>query len=116
LWTAAHYGIPCLILVCNNRSFYNDEVHQERVARERSRPVENKWIGQSIDKPEIDLAMLARAQGARGIGPVNSPEDVAPALRAGLEAVQNGAVCVVDVRVLPGYDAPLGGAKAAQKR
>jgi len=37
LWTAAHYGIPCLVLVANNRSFFNDEVHQERVAKERSR-------------------------------------------------------------------------------
>src|SRR5712675_246953 len=48
LWTAAHYGIPCLILVANNRSFFNDELHQERVAKERSRPVENRWIGQRI--------------------------------------------------------------------
>ena len=36
---------------CNNRSFFNDEVHQERVAKTRGRPVENKWIGQRIDDP-----------------------------------------------------------------
>ena len=42
LWTAVHYEIPLLIVVANNRSFYNDEVHQERVAKERGRPVENK--------------------------------------------------------------------------
>ncbi len=65
LWTAAHYRIPLLIVVANNRSFYNDEVHQERVARMRNRPVENKWIGQRISDPDIDLAALARAQGAR---------------------------------------------------
>ena len=70
LWTATHYKLPCLILVANNRSFYNDELHQERVARERGRPVENKWIGQRIDEPDIDLAAMARAQGAVGIGPV----------------------------------------------
>src|SRR2546427_429190 len=46
IWTAAHYKLPCLFLVANNRSFYNDEMHQERVAKERGRPVENKWIGQ----------------------------------------------------------------------
>ena len=73
LWTAAHYRIPLLIVVANNRSFYNDEVHQERVARMRNRPVENKWIGQRISDPDIDLATLARAQGAVGFGPV---EDV----------------------------------------
>ena len=116
LWTAAHYGIPCLILVANNRSYFNDEVHQERMAKERSRPVENKWIGQRIDQPDIDLAMMARAQGAEGIGPVKRAEDIAPAIAKGIEAVKNGAVCVVDVRVLPGYDTALGGSASGQKR
>ena len=32
VWTAVHYRIPILFVVANNRSFYNDEVHQERVA------------------------------------------------------------------------------------
>ena len=84
LWTAAHYQLPCLILIANNRSFYNDEVHQERVARERGRPVENKWIGQRIGDPDIDLAMMARAQGAEGIGPITRVEDLAPAVERGL--------------------------------
>src|SRR6185312_4417309 len=62
LWTAAHYRIPLLIVVANNQSFYNDEVHQERVAKRRGRPPENKWIGQRIADPAVDLAMIARAQ------------------------------------------------------
>ena len=40
------------------------------MARLRHRPVENKWIGQRIADPEIDLAALARAQGAVGFGPI----------------------------------------------
>ena len=36
----------------------------------RNRPVDNKWIGQKMLDPEIDLAALARAQGARGFGPI----------------------------------------------
>jgi len=59
VWTAAHYKLPCLFIVANNRSFYNDEMHQERVAKERGRPVENKWIGQRIDEPDIDIAAMA---------------------------------------------------------
>ena len=116
LWTAAHYQIPCLILVANNRSFYNDEVHQERVAKERSRPVENKWIGQQINQPDIDLAMMARAQGAEGIGPITRAEDLAGAVKQGLAAVQAGKICVIDVRVLPGYDTNMSGSQASQKR
>jgi len=116
LWTATHYGIPCLILVANNRSFFNDELHQERVAKERSRPVENRWIGQRISGPDIDLAMIARAQGAEGIGPVTKVAELRPAIEKGIRAVQGGAVCVVDVRVAPGYDTNMAGSGASQKR
>jgi thiamine pyrophosphate-dependent acetolactate synthase large subunit-like protein len=116
LWTATHYGIPCLILVANNRSFFNDELHQERVAKERSRPVENRWIGQRISGPDIDLAMIARAQGAEGIGPVANVADLLPAIEKGIRAAQAGAVCVVDVRVAPGYDTNVSGSGASQKR
>ena len=69
VWTAAHYKIPLLIVVANNRSFFNDELHQERVARIRSRPPENRWIGQRISEPDIDIAALARSQGGAGIRP-----------------------------------------------
>ncbi|MBI2295750.1 MAG: thiamine pyrophosphate-binding protein [Betaproteobacteria bacterium] len=105
IWTAAHYQIPCLMIVCNNRSFFNDELHQERVAIARGRPPENRWIGQRIGDPDIDLAAMARAQGATGIGPVTRVADLQPAIEQGIETVSKGGVCVVDARVLPGYDA-----------
>jgi thiamine pyrophosphate-dependent acetolactate synthase large subunit-like protein len=103
LWTAAHYRIPLLVVVANNRSFFNDELHQERVARMRNRPVENRWIGQRISDPDIDLAAMARAQGGQGFGPVSSEAELAAALRAAIAAVDGGDVAVVDVRVEPGY-------------
>ena len=103
LWTAAHYRIPLLVVVANNRSFYNDEVHQERVARARGRPVENKWIGQRIDDPDLDLAAIGRAQGAHGFGPIERLDALAPALDEALRAVSAGSVAVVDVRVQAGY-------------
>jgi hypothetical protein len=104
------------MLVANNRSFYNDEMHQERVARERGRPVENKWIGQRIDEPDIDLAAMARAQGAVGIGPVREIAQLKSSIADGINHVKNGAVCVVDVRVMPGYDAPVSGGAASPRR
>ncbi len=103
LWTAAHYRIPLLVVVANNRSFFNDELHQERVARMRSRPVENKWIGQRISDPDIDLAAMARAQGAIGFGPVGSADELGKALAEAIAAVEAGHLAVVDVRVEPGY-------------
>ena len=92
-------------MVCNNRSFFNDELHQERVAKERGRPPENRWIGMRIGDPDIDLAMMAKSQGAVGIGPVKKAGDLQKAVDQGVEVVARGGVCVVDARVLPGYDA-----------
>jgi thiamine pyrophosphate-dependent acetolactate synthase large subunit-like protein len=116
LWTAAHYRIPLLLIVANNRSFYNDEVHQERVARMRSRPVENKWIGQRISDPDVDLAAIGRAQGAIGWGPIERLADLAPALEAALQAVIAGNVAVVDVHVQPGYTPSMTAALTATGR
>jgi thiamine pyrophosphate-dependent acetolactate synthase large subunit-like protein len=107
LWTAAHYRIPLLIVVANNRSFFNDELHQERMARMRNRPVENRWVGQRISEPDIDLAGMARAQGAQGFGPVTSIAELVPVFQKAIAAVEGGAIAVVDVRVEPGYTAAM---------
>ncbi|HEY3910959.1 MAG TPA: thiamine pyrophosphate-dependent enzyme [Stellaceae bacterium] len=114
LWTAVRNGIPLLVVIANNRSFFNDELHQERVARDRGRPVENRWIGQSIRDPDIDLATLARGQGCVGIGPVEDPKKLVAAMTEAVAAVGAGKVCVVDVRVAVGYD-PSGAAGIMQR-
>ncbi len=105
VWTAVHYKIPLLFVLANNRSFYNDELHQERMARACNRPVENKWIGQRMSDPDVDLAAMGRAQGAVGFGPVTKPGDLAGVLEKAIAAVDAGQVAVVDVRVEPGYTA-----------
>jgi thiamine pyrophosphate-dependent acetolactate synthase large subunit-like protein len=105
VWTAAHYKIPLLIVVANNRSFFNDELHQERVARMRNRPVENRWVGQRISEPDIDVAGIARAQGAVGFGPVTTAAELDETFKKAIAAVDAGNVVVVDVRVEPGYTA-----------
>ncbi|MEN3278413.1 MAG: benzoylformate decarboxylase [Massilia sp.] len=103
LWTAANAQIPLLMVVCNNRSFFNDEVHQERIANQRNRPVENRWIGQRIANPEPDLAMMARAQGLTGFGPVEDAAELARVLDEAIALVKGGATVVIDAVVQPGY-------------
>lgn len=105
IWTAVHYRIPLLFVIANNRSFFNDELHQERVARMRDRPIENRWIGQRMADPEIDLAEMARSQGAKGFGPVRTLAELESAYAQAIAAVEAGEVAVVDVRVEPGYAA-----------
>jgi thiamine pyrophosphate-dependent acetolactate synthase large subunit-like protein len=108
LWTAVHYRIPLMIVVANNNSFFNDELHQDRMARQRERPVANRWIGQRIADPEPDIATLARGQGAAGFGPVRDPNELVRTLRQAIETVEGGGVALVDVRVEPGYATSMG--------
>ncbi len=102
LWTAAHHKIPVLIVVANNQSYFNDELHQERVALTRGRPVENKWIGQRLDDPAIGIVGLARAQGFDGEC-VETLADLVAALKRGADSAAGGGQYLVDARVAPGY-------------
>lgn len=103
VWTGANAGVPLLIVVANNRSFYNDEVHQEKVALQRGRPPENKHIGLATDDPDIDIARVASGHGAHGIGPVRDAGSMRTALAEGLAAVAQGKVVVIDARIAKGY-------------
>ncbi|KAH8647832.1 thiamine diphosphate-binding protein [Xylariales sp. PMI_506] len=114
LWTAARYRIPLLVIVANNASFYNDEVHQERVARARARSIQNKWIGIRIDDPLPDISQNAASLGAVVIGgQVTSRAGLAEALQAAVDKVKrDGSLVVVDVAVQPDdYSAALNKAK-----
>lgn len=103
VWTAGHAGVPLLLVVANNRSFYNDEVHQEKVALQRGRPPENKGIGLETERPPIDIAKIASGHGVVGLGPVDSAGAFQAALAEGLAAVARGRTVVIDARIAKGY-------------
>jgi thiamine pyrophosphate-dependent acetolactate synthase large subunit-like protein len=104
LWTAAHYRVPLLIVVANNSAFFNDVVHQERMAAQRGRPAKNSWIGQAISGPEPDLSAFARSLGLRAAGPVAERSALTGALGEAAAAARAGECVLVDVRVRPdGY-------------
>jgi thiamine pyrophosphate-dependent acetolactate synthase large subunit-like protein len=104
VWTAVRHRIPLLILVNNNRSYYNDELHQESVAKTRGREVKNRWIGLRMEDPVPDIAKLAEAQGALGIGPVTSVADAKAAISKGVAVLKSGGVCVIDFHIAPPAD------------
>ncbi|HXV48606.1 MAG TPA: thiamine pyrophosphate-dependent enzyme, partial [Candidatus Binatia bacterium] len=103
LWTAAHMDIPLMIVVADNRSYFNDEMHQERVAQMRDRPPQNRWIGQRIDDPRVDLVAMARAQGFDAEAPVSTAEALAKALKKGADIVAKGGRYFIDSVIEPGY-------------
>jgi len=101
LWTAAKYAIPLLVVVLNNHSYYNDEEHQERMARWRNRPIERKGIGIRIEDPVPDIPAIARALHVQAFGSITEPADLGPALDKAIEVVASGKPAVVDVVTQP---------------
>ncbi|HEX3736950.1 MAG TPA: thiamine pyrophosphate-binding protein [Solirubrobacterales bacterium] len=99
LWTAARHRLSLLVVVADNRSFFNDEVHQERMAVARGRAVENRSVGIAIDDPDPDLAALARSLGLVGHGPVTAPGELAAVLSGAAREARGGGAVVVDVRI-----------------
>jgi thiamine pyrophosphate-dependent acetolactate synthase large subunit-like protein len=99
LWTAAHHRLPLLVVVANNRSYFNDEQHQERIARQRGRPVANRWVGQYLRDPVPNLAALASSLGLVGYGPVCEQDRLDEVLVKAVEQVRSGHAVLVDVWV-----------------
>jgi hypothetical protein len=56
-----------------------------------------------MSDPAIDLAALARGQGAQAHGPVRDAEALAAAITQAVDAVRAGALVVIDARVAPEY-------------
>jgi benzoylformate decarboxylase/acetolactate synthase-1/2/3 large subunit len=102
LWIAAYHRIPLLAVMFNNRAYYNDWEHQERIARARGTDVSRAYIGMEIARPAPDFAAVARALGWHGEGPVDDPEHVQAAVRRAAEiVVKEARPALVDVVCQP---------------
>ncbi|MBI1996419.1 MAG: thiamine pyrophosphate-binding protein [Deltaproteobacteria bacterium] len=88
MWTAANTGVPLLTVMTNNRTYYNDEEHQEKIAIHRGRPPENKVVGMRMEKPPVDFAGLARSLGIAGEGPVTEPDQIRPAVERAIKVIK----------------------------
>lgn len=97
LWTAAKHRIPILIVMFNNRAYYNDWEHQVRMAKLRGTDESLAHVGMDIFDPDPDFAAAARSMGVWGEGPIERPDEIAPALRRALEQVKSGKPALVDV-------------------
>jgi acetolactate synthase-1/2/3 large subunit len=96
LWIAAKYQIPMLVVMHNNRAYYNDWEHQIRMARLRGTDEAKAHIGMDLFGPEPDFGALARSMGCYGEGPIDKPKDIRPALQRALAEVKKGRLALVD--------------------
>ncbi len=115
IWTAVRHRIPLLILIDNNRSYFNDELHQDNVARKRGREPANRWIGLRLEDPLPNIAKMAEAQGAVGIGPIAKSSDVRAAIEKGVGILKQGGVCVIDFHVDPSEERLAASSAAGRK-
>lgn len=99
LWTAARERLPLLVVMHNNRSYRNSEVHAAAIARRRGRAVANRTIGTRLEDPAVDFASVAHGLGIAAVGPVTHPRDLAAALADAVGTVAAGAPYLVDVVV-----------------
>ena len=96
LWVAAKHRIPLLVVMYNNRAYYNDWEHQIRMAKLRGTPLERAHIGMDMDDPAPDFASIARAMGWYAEGPIDKPGDVGPALERAIKRVKAGQPALLD--------------------
>ncbi|HYI90304.1 MAG TPA: thiamine pyrophosphate-dependent enzyme, partial [Beijerinckiaceae bacterium] len=96
LWFAAKHEIPILIVMYNNRAYYNDWEHQIRMARLRGTDEAKAHIGMDLYGPAPDFAGLARSMGVWAEGPIEQPEDVKAALQRAIVEVKKGRPALVD--------------------
>ena len=88
LWTVANQRLPMLVVMYNNRAYFNDWEHQLRIAEHRGTDKARANIGMDLSDPAPDFGMLARSLGWYGEGPITDPEQVGPALRRALDIVK----------------------------
>jgi len=82
LWTAAHYGLAVVFIICNNSGY--------RILKERTYALgsfsakTDSYIGMDLQRPEIDFVGLASALGVPGVR-LEKIQEVKPALTRALE-------------------------------
>ena len=101
LWTAAHHDIAMLVVMFNNRSYYQDVGHQLAVTKMRQRSLTNVGVGVSLERPATDFATLAKSFGLYGEGPIVDPDEIRPALERGLKIVKQGRLALIDTVTQP---------------
>ena len=102
LWTAAHHRLPMLVVMFNNRSYYNSEEHAIALAGVRERPVANAGIGTRLDDPPVNFAKMAESYGLYGEGPIETPDAIRPALERALRVIkEEQTLALVDIVMQP---------------
>lgn len=100
LWSAAHYDVPLVLVVMNNREY---AACKRGIASVVADPSES-YVGMDLTDPEIDFIGLARSLGVESRS-ADSAEELS---RAVSEALASGAPTLIDAAVAGTRDEPSG--------
>jgi len=100
LWTAAHYDIPLLIIVMNNRSYNNSKEHALKVAQFRERNVMNAGIGTDFTGLATNFKKLAQSFGLEAFDLIETADDIVPTIKKAIHYIKNNhKPCLVDILI-----------------
>ena len=105
-WTMARYGVPVTTVVWNNYNYQT--VRNAFYRQDGSAKKKDQYPGMFLGDPAIDFSMLAKSQGVGGER-VTQADDIAGALKRGLDAQQRGEPYVIEVVI-----ARVGGGAASE--
>ncbi|MDX1404835.1 MAG: thiamine pyrophosphate-binding protein [Woeseiaceae bacterium] len=101
LWTAAHYRLPMLVVMHNNRAWHQEYMYAQYMAGVRGRGGDRAHIGTTFRDPFIDYAKLGEAYGVESEGPIADPSKLMAALKRGVNTVKQGRPYLIDVLTQP---------------
>jgi len=101
LWTAAHYRLPMLVVMHNNRAWHQEYMYAQYMAGVRGRGGDRAHIGTTLRDPYINYAKMGEAYGVESEGPISDPSKLMAALQRGVDTVKDGRPYLIDVLTQP---------------
>ena len=89
LWTAAHYSVPLLTIIMNNRVYGNSKEHAFKIACQRQRSPENCLNGTSFENPEVDFCALSTSLGVKSSPIITHLSEIQPALKNAISFIKS---------------------------
>ncbi len=99
LGLAQQYGVPVLVVICNNQGYVSQEWNLYKYFPSGYALRDNNPYGRVIE-PTPDYAAMAPAFGAHGEC-VTEPDQLEQAIRRAIAAVEQGHLALLDVRLEP---------------
>jgi benzoylformate decarboxylase len=100
LWSAAHYEVPLVLVVMNNREYAACKRGIAHVVADGG----ERYVGMDLTDPEIDFIGLARSLGVEARS-ANTPDQLSAAVS---DSLASGAPALIDAAVAGTRDEPAG--------